>query len=124
MIITFSVSIFRNSKETEYPIVFEPKPDQVEELKTILKQIPSNDSVSAGFHISPFISLKNPVYPIRENREWKEWIIIDRIYNSPYLSSEKILERIDSDVQIRKLRWIQKTKTFWFITSKFRYKNF
>ncbi|EMP08295.1 membrane protein, PF09852 domain protein [Leptospira interrogans serovar Pyrogenes str. 200701872] len=92
--------------------MFEPKPDQVEELKTILKQIPSNDSVSAGFHISPFISLKNPVYPIRENREWKEWIIIDRIYNSPYLSSEKILERIDSDVQIRKLRWIQKTKRF------------
>ncbi|WP_017851705.1 DUF2079 domain-containing protein [Leptospira interrogans serovar Szwajizak] len=112
LIITFSVSIYRNSKETEYPIVFEPKSDQVEELKTILKQIPLNDSVSAGFHLSPFISLKNPVYPIRPNREWKEWIIIDRLYNSPYLSSEKILERIDSDVQIRKLRWIQKTKRF------------
>lgn len=112
LIFTFSVSIYRNSKETEYPIVFEPKPNQVEELKTILIQIPPSDSVSAGFHLSPFISLKNSVYPIRENREWKEWIVIDRKYNSPYLSSEKILERIDSDVQIGKLRWIQKTERF------------
>ncbi|UOG40559.1 DUF2079 domain-containing protein [Leptospira noguchii] len=112
LIFTFSVSIYRNSKETEYPIVFEPKPNQVEELKTILIQIPPSDSVSAGFHLSPFISLKNSVYPIRENREWKEWIVIDRKYNSPYLSSEKILERIDSDVQIGKLRWVQKTERF------------
>ncbi|EMY78064.1 membrane protein, PF09852 family [Leptospira weilii serovar Ranarum str. ICFT] len=112
LILSFSVSIYRNSKEAEYPIVFESKPDLATELKNLLKQIPAGNSVSAGFHLSPFVSLKNPAYPIRENREWKEWVVVDLEYNSAYLSSAKILERIDADVHGDKLRWVQRTNRF------------
>ncbi|EMJ92946.1 DUF2079 domain-containing protein [Leptospira alstonii] len=112
LILSFCVSIYRNSKETEYPIVFESKPELAAELKNLLEQIPAGKSVSAGFHLSPFVSLKNPVYPIREDRKWKEWILINREYNSPYLSSAKILERIDADVRGGELRWVQKTNRF------------
>ncbi|EMF82373.1 membrane protein, PF09852 family [Leptospira weilii serovar Topaz str. LT2116] len=112
LVLTFSASIHRNSKESEYPIVLSPKPDRTTELKNVLKQIPAGSSVSAGFHLSPFVPLKNPVYPIRENREWKEWILLDQEYNSPYLSSEKILERVDADVLKGKLHWVQKTNRF------------
>ncbi|EQA62520.1 DUF2079 domain-containing protein [Leptospira alexanderi] len=112
LILTFSASIYRNSKESEYPIVLSPKPDRTIELKDVLKQIPAGSSVSAGFHLSPFVALKNPVYPIREDREWKEWILLDQEYNSPYLSSAKILERVDADVLKGKLRWVRKTNRF------------
>ncbi|ABJ78577.1 DUF2079 domain-containing protein [Leptospira borgpetersenii serovar Hardjo-bovis] len=112
LILTFSFSIHRNSKESEYPIALSPKPDRTAELENILKEIPAGSSVSAGFHLSPFVSLKNPVYPIREDREWKEWILLDQEYNSPYLSSAKISERVDVDVLKGKLRWVRKTNRF------------
>ncbi|MGQ2799624.1 DUF2079 domain-containing protein [Leptospira santarosai] len=121
LILTFFLSIYRNSKETEYPIVLSPKPNQAIELKDILKHIPEGNSVSAGFHLSPFVSLKNPVYPIRENREWKEWILLDREYNSPYLSSVQILNRIDADVHKGKLRWVRKTKHFCLLRSNTKF---
>lgn len=121
LILTFFLSIYRNSKETEYPIVFSPKPNQTIELKDILKHIPEGNSVSAGFHLSPFVSLKNPVYPIRENREWKEWILLDREYNSPYLSSVQILNRIDADVHKGKLRWVRKTNRFCLLRSNTKF---
>lgn len=121
LILTFFLSIYRNSKETEYPIVLSPKPNQAIELKDILKHIPEGNSVSAGFHLSPFVSLKNPVYPIRENREWKEWILLDREYNSPYLSSVQILNRIDADVHKGKLRWVRKTNRFCLLRSNTKF---
>ncbi|TGN02413.1 DUF2079 domain-containing protein [Leptospira yasudae] len=99
LLLTFTFSVYRNSKENEYPIPLRPQTNKTQELKEVLKSIPAGSSVSAGFHLSPFVSLHNPVYPIRENREWKEWIVFDQRYNSPYLSSELILQRIRKDVQ-------------------------
>ncbi|EMG01304.1 hypothetical protein LEP1GSC123_3771 [Leptospira borgpetersenii str. 200701203] len=37
---------------------------------------------------------------------------MDQEYNSPYLSSAKISERVDVDVLKGKLRWVRKTNRF------------
>ncbi|AYV55031.1 DUF2079 domain-containing protein [Leptospira kmetyi] len=112
ILLAFFLTVYRNTKENDYPIPLSPESDRAAELEKILEQIPPNVGVSAGFHISPFISLKNSVYPIRETRDWKEWIVLDLRYNSPYLSSEKILQRMESDLRSGKLRWVQRTDRF------------
>lgn len=112
ILLAFFLTVYRNTKENDYPIPLSPESDRAAELEKILEQIPPNVDVSAGFHISPFISLKNSVYPIRETRDWKEWIVLDLRYNSPYLSSEKILQRMESDLRSGKLRWVQRTDRF------------
>lgn len=112
ILLALILSVYRNSKENGYPILLSPRPEHVAELEKILEEIPPNVSISAGFHISPFISLKNTAYPIRENRQWKEWIVFNLEYNSPYLSSEKILQRMETDLRSGKLSWVQKSKRF------------
>ncbi|MCG6168723.1 DUF2079 domain-containing protein [Leptospira sanjuanensis] len=112
LLLTFAFSVYRNAKENEYPIPLQPQTSKAKELEEVLKSIPAGNSVSAGFHLSPFVSPDNPVYPIRENREWKEWIVLDHRYNSAYLSSELILQRIQRDVRNGKIEPVLTTKNF------------
>ncbi|MBM9502339.1 DUF2079 domain-containing protein [Leptospira sp. 201903071] len=112
IVMTFFFSVYRNGKDGQYPIRLFSQTEKAEELRVLLKKIPKGSSVSAGFHISPFVSFHNSVYPIRENREFKEWIVFDHQYNSPYLSSEKIQERIQKEIQIGKIVIAAKTKHF------------
>lgn len=112
ILLTFLFSVYRNSKETEYPIPLSPKTQEAEELQSILKSIPEGGFVSAGFHLSPYLSLKNPTYPIRENRTLQKWILFHRKYNSPYLSSEKILKRVETEIKSGKIRIVERSENF------------
>ncbi|AOP34812.1 hypothetical protein A0128_13700 [Leptospira tipperaryensis] len=112
LIFTFLLSVYRNGKDGQYPIQLAPQKEKASELRTILKEIPEGSFVSAGFHISPFVSFRNSVYPIRDNRVFKEWIVFDHGYNSPYVSSEKIRERIQEENKIGRIELISKTKHF------------
>ncbi|MBM9576485.1 DUF2079 domain-containing protein [Leptospira sp. 201903070] len=121
--ITFFFSVYRNGKDGQYPIRLFLQKEKVEELYILLEQIPKGNSVSAGFHLSPFVSFRNSVYPIRENREFKDWIVFDHGYNSPYLSSEKIRERIQKETELGKIEIAEKTKHFSLYKNRMRNSN-
>lgn len=112
ILLAFVLSSYRNSLDSSYPIRLSPDFDKTSRLETLLRTIPAGAEVSAGFHVSPFLSGNNETFPIREDRNWKEWIVFDRKYNSPYVSSEKILERLKTDVESGKIKFVAETGDF------------
>lgn len=112
LVLTFFFSVYRNGRDGQYPIRLEPNQEKAEELRTLLKTIPRGEIVSAGFHLSPYVSIQNEVYPIRENRDFKKWIVLDLAYNSPYLSSDKIQGRIRNRIDEKKIEIVSQTKHF------------
>ncbi|TGK29100.1 DUF2079 domain-containing protein [Leptospira gomenensis] len=112
IVCAFVLSSYRNSLDSAYPIRLSVRPDKVSQLESLLRLIPSGDEVSAGFHVSPFLPGNNETFPIREDRSWKKWIVFDRKYNSPYVSSEKILDRLKPDLQSGAVKLVADTEDF------------
>lgn len=112
LVLTFFFAVYRNGMDGQYPIRLTPKNEKAEELRTILQKIPRGEIVSAGYHLSPFVSFRNKVYPIRENRIFQEWILLDLEYNSPYLSSEQIQRRIQKEMEAGKIQIAAESEHF------------
>ncbi|MCB1179254.1 MAG: DUF2079 domain-containing protein [Leptospiraceae bacterium] len=104
-----SFLFFRISSEKEFPLKYnEVNFSRKNDILEVIKNIPENKEISISFDIGAILPRKFDLYPIVENKNFKEYILVDMNSFSPYYSTGKIEERLKKSLKAQKIQLIYK----------------
>lgn len=95
--------LIRSSNDIQFPYSIKPVVSQrLELIKDMIDQIPVDACVQSQFDLSLFVSRKNPLYPIRDEIFFCDYVLIDKNGFSPYINIDKIFFLADELVSQKK----------------------